>query len=72
MSGRMETGTSGRGTGPGEAAGLLFALAVGVLAAAPWIRIVEHQGLDEAAKVVRALADGVSDAAEGAVGRIVR
>ena len=40
--------------------------------AAPWIRIVEHQGLDEAAKVVRALADGVSDAAEGAVVRLVR
>jgi hypothetical protein len=40
--------------------------------AAPWIRIVEHQGLGEAAKVVRALADGVSDAAEGAVVRIVR
>lgn len=40
--------------------------------AAPWIRIVEHQGLEEAAKVVRALADGVSDAAEGAVVRLVR
>jgi hypothetical protein len=40
--------------------------------AAPWIRIVEHQGLDAAAKVVRALADGVSDAAEGAVVRLVR
>jgi len=37
--------------------------------AAPWIRIVEHQGLDAAAKVVRSLADGVSDAAEGAVVR---
>lgn len=40
--------------------------------ASPWIRIVEHQGLEEAAKVVRALADGVSDAAEGAVVRLVR
>ena len=40
--------------------------------AAPWIRIVEHQGLGEAARVVRALADGVSDAVEGAVVRIVR
>ncbi|NBW07510.1 MAG: DUF2855 family protein [Caulobacteraceae bacterium] len=40
--------------------------------ASPWIRIVEHKGLGEAAKVVRALADGVSDAAEGAVVRIVR
>ncbi|MBU2167465.1 MAG: DUF2855 family protein [Alphaproteobacteria bacterium] len=37
--------------------------------AAPWIRIVEHQGLDAAAKVVRSLADGRSDAAEGAVVR---
>jgi hypothetical protein len=40
--------------------------------ASPWIRIVEHRGLGEAAKVVRALADGVSDAAEGAVVRILR
>jgi len=40
--------------------------------AAPWIRIVEHQGLDDAARVVRALADGVSDAAEGAVVRLSR
>lgn len=39
---------------------------------APWIRIVEQQGLEEAAKVVRALADGASDAAEGAVVRLVR
>lgn len=38
----------------------------------PWIRIVEHQGLEEAAKVVRALADGASDAAQGAVVRLVR
>lgn len=38
----------------------------------PWIRIVEHRGLDNAAGVVRALADGVSDAAEGAIVRIVR
>ena len=36
------------------------------------IRIVEHRGLEEAAKVVRALADGASDAAEGAVVRLVR
>ncbi|MFN3931013.1 MAG: DUF2855 family protein [Brevundimonas sp.] len=40
--------------------------------ASPWIRIVEHQGLEAAAKVVRALADGVSDAAEGAVVRLAR
>lgn len=38
----------------------------------PWIRIVEHQGLEEAAKVVRALADGASDPAQGAVVRLVR
>lgn len=37
--------------------------------AAPWIRIVEHQGLDQAAAVVRALADGRSNPAEGAVVR---
>ncbi|MDY6922953.1 MAG: DUF2855 family protein [Pseudomonadota bacterium] len=40
--------------------------------ASPWIRIVEHQGLEQAATVVRALADGVSDAAEGAVVRLLR
>ncbi|WP_439473016.1 DUF2855 family protein [Brevundimonas sp.] len=40
--------------------------------ASPWIRIVEHRGLDAAAKVVRALADGASDPAEGAVVRISR
>jgi hypothetical protein len=40
--------------------------------ASPWIRIVEHQGLDAAAGVVRALADGASDPAEGAIVRIVR
>ena len=40
--------------------------------ASPWIRIVEHQGLDAAAGVVRALADGASDPAEGAVVRIAR
>ncbi|CAN5284843.1 DUF2855 family protein [soil metagenome] len=39
---------------------------------APWITIVEHDGLEAAAKVVRALADGVSDAAEGAVVRLER
>ena len=35
MAGPRGSGTSGRCTGPGEAAGLLFALAVGVFAAAP-------------------------------------
>ena len=40
--------------------------------AAPWIRIVEHRGLDAAARVVRDLADGVSDPAEGAIIRIAR
>lgn len=38
----------------------------------PWIRIVEHQGLQKAAEVVRALANGESDAAEGAVVRLIR
>jgi hypothetical protein len=38
--------------------------------ASPWIRIVEHQGLEAAAAVVRALADGKSDAVEGAVVRL--
>jgi hypothetical protein len=38
----------------------------------PWIRIVEHQGLDAAASVVRALADHGGDPAEGAVIRIAR
>jgi len=38
----------------------------------PWIRIVEHQGLEAAAQVVRALADGRGDPAEGAVVRIAR
>lgn len=40
--------------------------------ASPWIRIVEHPGLDAAPDVVRALADGASDPAEGAMVRIVR
>ena len=40
--------------------------------ASPWIRIVEHQGLDAAAGVVRALADGASDPAEGAIVRLAR
>lgn len=40
--------------------------------ASPWIRIIEHQGLDAAADVVRALADGASDPAEGAVVRPAR
>lgn len=38
----------------------------------PWIRIVEHHGLEAAAKVVRTLADGRSDAAEGAIVRLDR
>jgi len=40
--------------------------------ASPWIRIVEHHGLEAAADVVRDLADGVSNAAEGAIVRIAR
>lgn len=40
--------------------------------ASPWIRIVEHRGLEAAADVVRALADGASDPAEGAIVRIAR
>lgn len=40
--------------------------------ASPWLSIVEHQGLDAAADVVRALADGASDPAEGAIVRLVR
>ena len=40
--------------------------------ASPWIRIVEHHGLEAAAKVVRDLADGRADAAEGAVVRLHR
>jgi hypothetical protein len=35
--------------------------------ASPWIRIVEHDGLEAAAQVVRTLADGTSDPAEGAI-----
>lgn len=38
----------------------------------PWIRIIEYPGLDAAAGVVRALADGASDPAEGAIVRIAR
>ena len=38
----------------------------------PWIRIVERQGLGAAASVIRSLADGASDPAEGAIIRIVR
>ncbi|CAN5182659.1 DUF2855 family protein [soil metagenome] len=38
--------------------------------AAPWIRIVEHHGLEAAAGVVRTLADGKAYAAEGAIVRI--
>ena len=40
--------------------------------ASPWIRIVEHRGLDAAAGVVRDLADGASDPAQGAIVRIIR
>lgn len=40
--------------------------------ASPWIRIVEHRGLEAAAAVIRDLADGVSDPAEGAIGVISR
>lgn len=40
--------------------------------ASPWITIVEHQGLEGAAAVVRALADGKADAAEGAIVRLSR
>ena len=40
--------------------------------ASPWIRIVEHRGLEAIAGVVRDLADGVSDPAEGAIGVIAR
>lgn len=38
----------------------------------PWISIVEHPGLEAAARVVRALADHGGDPAEGAVVRLVR
>lgn len=40
--------------------------------ASPWIRIVEHRGFDAIAEVVRDLADGASDPAEGAIGVIAR
>ncbi|WGM31321.1 DUF2855 family protein [Brevundimonas sp. NIBR11] len=40
--------------------------------ASPWIRIVEHHGFAAIADVVRDLADGVSDPAEGAIGVISR
>lgn len=40
--------------------------------ASPWIRIVEHQGFPAIAEVVRDLADGASDPAEGAIGVIAR
>ncbi len=40
--------------------------------ASPWIRIVEYRGLEAIAGVVRDLADGVSDPAEGAIGVIDR
>ncbi len=40
--------------------------------ASPWIHIVEHHGLEAMAGVVRDLADGVSDPAEGAIGVIAR
>lgn len=38
----------------------------------PWITLVEHQGLEAGARVVRALADHGGDPAEGAVVRLVR
>ena len=40
--------------------------------ASPWIRIVEHRGFEAIADVVRELADGASDPAEGAIGVIAR
>lgn len=40
--------------------------------ASPWIHIVEHQGLEAASQVVRALADGKADASEGAIVRLSR
>ncbi|WP_428149538.1 DUF2855 family protein [Brevundimonas sp.] len=40
--------------------------------ASPWIRIVEHRGFEAIGEVVRDLADGVSDPAEGAIGVIAR
>ncbi|KQW79778.1 DUF2855 family protein [Brevundimonas sp. Root1279] len=40
--------------------------------ASPWITIVEHPGLDAASGVVRALADGASDPAEGVIVRMAR
>lgn len=40
--------------------------------ASPWIRIVEHRGFPAIAEVVRDLADGVADPAEGAIGVIER
>jgi len=40
--------------------------------ASPWIRIVEHQGLEAAADVVQALAKGRADPAEGAIVRLGR
>ncbi|GAA0625906.1 DUF2855 family protein [Brevundimonas kwangchunensis] len=38
--------------------------------AAPWVRIVEHHGLEAAADVVAALASGGADPAEGAIVRL--
>ncbi|MGA0543967.1 DUF2855 family protein [Brevundimonas sp. VNH65] len=38
----------------------------------PWITLVEHQGLEAAARVVRALADHGGDPAEGAIVRLTR
>ena len=40
--------------------------------ASPWIRIVEHQGLEAAADVVQALAAGRADPVEGAIVRLGR
>jgi hypothetical protein len=38
--------------------------------AAPWIHIVEHDGLEAAARVIRDLADGAADPLEGAIVRL--
>ena len=40
--------------------------------ASPWITIVEGQGMDAAARVIRDLADGTSDPAEGHIVRVTR
>lgn len=40
--------------------------------ASPWVRIVEHQGLEAAGGVVASLANGGADPAEGAIVRLAR